>query len=112
MFRHSFNQIRTKCSIQEPTKFMRNSFRKAFGKYLVATNIVSSGVLLGFADLVQQEIEYRQQKISKRYDFKRLGNIILNYAILASIIFNCRKFYILPPYFCLIVFLICSPIAQ
>lgn len=43
-----------------------------FGKYLLLTNTVSSGLLMAIGDLAQQEIEYRQKILTKRYDWGRL----------------------------------------
>lgn len=55
------------------SRFLRNSVKSAFGKYLLATNVISSGVLLGLGDLVQQEFEYRSKLLPKRYDYARAG---------------------------------------
>jgi hypothetical protein len=48
------------------------TLNKTFGKYLLLTNTVSSGVLMAAGDLIQQEIEKRRAR-SKRFDFKRTG---------------------------------------
>ncbi|XP_066246159.1 mpv17-like protein 2 [Euwallacea similis] len=48
-----------------------------FGKYLLHTNIISSGVLMWLGDLCQQEIEYRQRKILKRYDYGRMTRMFI-----------------------------------
>lgn len=56
---------------------IRHSIRLVFGKYLLATNTISSGILMILGDLCQQEIEYQQQKLKARYDLARLGNMYL-----------------------------------
>ncbi|XP_076266748.1 mpv17-like protein 2 [Rhynchophorus ferrugineus] len=43
-----------------------------FGKYLLHTNIISSGVLMWLGDICEQEIEYRRGKLTKRYDYGRM----------------------------------------
>ncbi|XP_054731506.1 mpv17-like protein 2 [Anastrepha obliqua] len=58
----------------------RNIWNKLFGKYLLATNILSSGILMVIGDLVAQEIEYRRHYRDvdefdikrERYDTKRI----------------------------------------
>ncbi|GLV34171.1 shams [Carabus blaptoides fortunei] len=71
------NHVRKLYSSTKSSKFMRHSFDKIFGKYLLTTNIVSSGVLLGVGDLVQQEFEYRKKLIPKRYDYERVWRMFL-----------------------------------
>lgn len=51
-----------------------------FGKYLLATNTISSGVLMVAGDLIVQEFEYRNGKLLNRYDWNRSGKNI-----------NCRR---------------------
>lgn len=46
-----------------------------FGKYLLATNTISSGFLMVAGDLMVQEFEYRKGTIKKRYDWTRSGKI-------------------------------------
>lgn len=48
-----------------------------FGKYLLTTNVVSSGVLMGIGDLMCQELEFQSKKLNKRYDWVRIGNMII-----------------------------------
>lgn len=48
-----------------------------FGKYLLHTNIISSGVLMWLGDICQQELEYRQGKIKKRYDYGRMARMFV-----------------------------------
>lgn len=45
----------------------------AFNKYLLLTNVASSGILMAFGDIAQQEIEFQRGLLEKRYDLKRLG---------------------------------------
>lgn len=55
-----------------------HSTRKAlFGKYLLHTNIISSGVLMLLGDLMSQEIEYRKGLIKERYDWVRSSKMFL-----------------------------------
>lgn len=44
-----------------------------FGKYLLATNTLSSGLLMVVGDLISQEIEYRTGTVKERYNWKRTG---------------------------------------
>lgn len=48
-----------------------------FGKYLLTTNVISSGVLMGVGDLMCQELEFQSNKLKKRYDWVRIGNMII-----------------------------------
>lgn len=63
--------IKRKVYSNKPSKF-QNTLNAAFGKYLLVTNTVTSGVLMLTGDLIEQEIEYQQNKIPERYDGKRL----------------------------------------
>lgn len=56
-----------------------------FGKYLLLTNTVSSGLLMGIGDLVQQEIEYRRKILPKRYDWGRLLRMTIVGALLGPV---------------------------
>lgn len=56
---------------------LRVSASLAFGKYLLVTNIISSGILMLIGDGIQQEIEYHQNKRKQRYDYKRLSTFIM-----------------------------------
>lgn len=42
-------------------------------KYLAATNIVSTAILMLMGDIGRQEMEYQQKLIEKRYDWARAG---------------------------------------
>lgn len=44
-----------------------------FGKYLLATNTLSSGLLMVVGDLISQEIEFRKGTLTERYNWKRSG---------------------------------------
>lgn len=68
-----FNQFRSISTSTTRSSLLRSGFKAAFGKYLFVTNTVTSGVLMGIGDLIQQEIEYQKRIIPERYDFKRLG---------------------------------------
>lgn len=52
---------------------VRSGWDAVFGKYLLTTNIVSSGGLMAIGDIVQQEIEYQRNMLPKRYDYGRLS---------------------------------------
>uniref|UniRef100_A0A6P7GXY6 Mpv17-like protein 2 n=1 Tax=Diabrotica virgifera virgifera TaxID=50390 RepID=A0A6P7GXY6_DIAVI len=46
-------------------------------KYLLASNTISSGLLMFVGDLCQQELEYRQNLLDKRYDYARLTRMFI-----------------------------------
>ncbi|KAM7358791.1 mpv17-like protein 2 [Cochliomyia hominivorax] len=49
-----------------------------FGKYLLITNIVGSGILMVFGDVMAQEIEYRRGVANaQRYDWHRIGRMFI-----------------------------------
>lgn len=52
---------------------VRSGWDAVFGKYLLTTNIVSSGGLMAIGDIIQQEIEYQRNMLPKRYDYGRLS---------------------------------------
>ncbi|XP_063926181.1 mpv17-like protein 2 [Zophobas morio] len=55
---------------------IRWTMNAAFGKYLLATNTVSSGVLMLLGDLTEQELHHDiEQDDSPRYDFARLARM-------------------------------------
>lgn len=59
-----------------PKVKIRSRFMEAvFGKYLLTTNTVSSGLLMVVGDVMAQEIEYRKGTIEKRYDWSRMGKL-------------------------------------
>lgn len=58
-----------------------NIFGALFGKYLLTTNIVSSGILMSIGDLMSQEIEFRKGLIDRRYDWNRNAKMFVVGAI-------------------------------
>lgn len=62
----------TKASIPQPSDGARKG-SVLFGKYLLATNTISSGLLMVAGDLLVQEYEYQNGSIAQRYDWKRSG---------------------------------------
>lgn len=56
-----------------PKTTFRKNVRSLFGKYLIFTNTISSGILMGVGDLIQQEIEFRQKILPQRYEWDRTG---------------------------------------
>nr|CAI5862832.1 unnamed protein product [Callosobruchus analis] len=48
-----------------------------FGKYLLATNTLSSGGLLLLGDVCQQEIEYQKDQLPERYDYNRMARMFI-----------------------------------
>ncbi|KAL5284625.1 MPV17L2 family protein [Megaselia abdita] len=50
---------------------------KFFGKYLLLTNTVSSGLLMIAGDVICQEIEFRRGELKERYDVKRIWQMFL-----------------------------------
>lgn len=66
----------TKAVIPQPvSKAQKESV--LFGKYLLATNTISSGFLMVAGDLLVQEFEYQKGTLKNRYDWKRSGKIHL-----------------------------------
>lgn len=68
-FLHSLS-IKNCCNLHTN---VNGTLNKTFGKYLLLTNTVSSGVLMAAGDLIQQEIGKRRAPTSKRFDWKRIG---------------------------------------
>lgn len=46
-----------------------------FVKHLLITNTVSSGILMAMGDAIQQDIEYKNQLKTKRFDYDRMGRM-------------------------------------
>lgn len=68
----------TKVTIpQKPPKVREGN--ALFGKYLLATNTISSGFLMIAGDLIVQEFEYQKGTLEKRYNWTRCGKILVNY---------------------------------
>ena len=61
----------------------KSIWHKLFNKYLLATNIISSGVLMSIGDLLSQEMEHKflesknKRSMVKKYDWERCGIIII-----------------------------------
>ena len=57
---------------------LKKAWKNLFGRYLLVTNTVSSGALLGLGDVIQQKIE-RMQGINKsdKNDWKRTGKLFI-----------------------------------
>lgn len=68
--------LRSCLSIFGRPNLIQDYRQHAFGKYLLFTNIISSGIPMVFGDLIQQEIEYQNNKLAERYDFKRAGRFM------------------------------------
>lgn len=79
-YQQSLRKITTSKPDESP---FRQGAKLVFGKYLLATNTISSGVLMLIGDICQQEIEYQQQKLEERYDLGRLSKY--EYFILVSL---------------------------
>lgn len=74
-FSRIYQQIRCISTTPERRSAFRNVLNTAFNKYLLVTNIASSGILMAIGDIAQQEIEYQRGLLQKRYDLQRLGNV-------------------------------------
>lgn len=59
------------------TKLLGRFHKLMFGKYILTTNIVSSGILMAAGDVIQQHVEYRNKLRSTPIDYSRLGRIIV-----------------------------------
>lgn len=68
--------IRAMRTLGEPKKEVNTKsisiWKNIFGKYLLLTNTISSGVLMFFGDILSQEIEFRSGTLPQRYDYQRL----------------------------------------
>lgn len=58
----------------------RNAMKRLFStKYILVTNTVSFGLLMGFADCavqtIERQIEDKEQRKSRRHDWARTGNV-------------------------------------
>lgn len=85
VFRVLFNQIKngSKNSVSStPVKPAVETVHSIlFGKYLLTTNTVSSGVLMFMGDIMAQEIEYQRGLVKERYDWWRVGRMFIVGAI-------------------------------
>lgn len=69
-----------------------------FGKYLLVTNTISSGVLMSVGDLIQQQIEYvKDGKHEDGFDWKRNSKFkiltIIHFFIHSYLINNEKHFF-------------------
>lgn len=58
---------------QPPPSRIRTVIGAVFGKYLLLTNTLSSGLLMVSGDYMSQQVEYRRGTITKRYNLARSG---------------------------------------
>ncbi|XP_058975737.1 mpv17-like protein 2 [Musca domestica] len=58
---------------------IRKLWNTIFGKYLLLTNIVGSGILMVVGDVAAQQIEYRRKKDNSvhRFDLQRIGRMFI-----------------------------------
>ncbi|XP_030749893.1 mpv17-like protein 2 [Sitophilus oryzae] len=70
-------QTRNVSTTSNKRSAMHNLPSLVFGKYLLHTNIISSGVLMWLGDICEQEIEYRRGILAKRYDYGRMTRMFL-----------------------------------
>uniref|UniRef100_A0A1I8N8V2 Mpv17-like protein 2 n=1 Tax=Musca domestica TaxID=7370 RepID=A0A1I8N8V2_MUSDO len=58
---------------------IRKLWNSIFGKYLLLTNIVGSGILMVVGDVAAQQIEYRRKKDNSvhRFDLQRIGRMFI-----------------------------------
>lgn len=54
---------------------LNNTWNSLFEKHLLLTNTVTCGGLMFLGDLIQQEIEYQDNKLPERYDYDRLSMV-------------------------------------
>lgn len=76
-----FNHMKTAAADSKTVNQMRPALKTLhgalFGKYLLTTNTVSSGVLMMMGDLLAQEIEYQRGLVKERYDWWRVGRMFI-----------------------------------
>ncbi|XP_075162298.1 mpv17-like protein 2 [Haematobia irritans] len=64
---------------------IRLLWRNVFGKYLLVTNILGSGILMVVGDVAAQEIEHRKGEKSERFDLSRIGRMFIVGALLGPL---------------------------
>lgn len=78
IIRHKHDWRKPGVTISKTVGAVRVIWKNIFGKYLLVTNIVGSGVLMVFGDVVAQEIEFRRGlPDAKRYDWARIGRMFI-----------------------------------
>lgn len=65
-------------SLQKRSNLIKDKNRSeiihlVFGKYLLAANTISSGILMVVGDLISQEIEFQKGTLNERYNWRRSG---------------------------------------
>ncbi|XP_055902270.1 mpv17-like protein 2 isoform X2 [Eupeodes corollae] len=60
-----------------PQGNVQSVWNKLFGKYLLATNVISSGVLMVVGDVAAQELEFRKGLLKERYDLNRMWRMFV-----------------------------------
>lgn len=72
LLRKALQTSATKSPIPQPVPTTQKG-SVLFGKYLLATNTISSGFLMSAGDLIVQEYEFQNGTLKNRYDWKRSG---------------------------------------
>lgn len=69
-----FTRLLTKNLVKSGNSAGVSSIKLIFGKYLLITNTVTSGLLMGVGDYAAQKIEMR--KVKKKIDWVRISKLI------------------------------------
>ena len=85
VFRVLLNRVKKSSDVLGPSTAVKPAVETLhgalFGKYLLTTNTVSSGVLMLLGDLMAQEVEYQRGLVKERYDWWRVGRMFIVGAI-------------------------------